>query len=55
MVEPSSGELVIDDKPLHYGDYTFRSQHIRMIFQDPTTSLNPRQRLSQIHWISRCV
>ena len=48
MVEPSSGELVIDDQPLHYGDYTFRSQRIRMIFQDPTTSLNPRQRLSQI-------
>ena len=47
MVEPSTGELLIDDHPLHYGDYSFRSQRIRMIFQDPSTSLNPRQRISQ--------
>jgi cationic peptide transport system ATP-binding protein len=26
MVEPSSGELLIDDHPLKYGDYSFRSQ-----------------------------
>lgn len=48
MIEPTSGELLIDDHPLHYGDYSFRSQRIRMIFQDPSTSLNPRQRISQI-------
>ena len=48
MVEPSTGELLIDDHPLHYGDYSFRSQRIRMIFQDPSTLLNPRQRISQI-------
>lgn len=48
MIEPTTGELLIDDHPLHYGDYSFRSQHIRMIFQDPSTSLNPRQRISQI-------
>ncbi len=44
----TSGELLIDDHPLHFGDYSFRSQRIRMIFQDPSTSLNPRQRISQI-------
>ncbi len=48
MVAPSSGEMLIDNHPLHYGDYRFRSPLIRMIFQDPTTSLNPRQRVSQI-------
>ncbi len=31
MIEPTSGELLIDDHPLHFGDYSFRSQRIRMI------------------------
>ncbi|VTT26852.1 peptide transport system ATP-binding protein sapF [Klebsiella pneumoniae] len=48
MIAPSSGEIVIDDRSLEYGDYGYRSQRIRMIFQDPSTSLNPRQRISQI-------
>jgi cationic peptide transport system ATP-binding protein len=48
MVEPTAGEVLIDDHPLEFGDYSFRSQRIRMIFQDPSTSLNPRQRISQI-------
>lgn len=48
MIEPSGGEMLIDDHPLKYGDYAFRSQRIRMIFQDPSTSFNPRQRISQI-------
>ncbi len=39
MIEPTSGELLIDDHPLHFGDYSFRSQRIRMIFQDPSTSV----------------
>lgn len=48
MIEPSSGEIMIDDRALEYGDYGYRSQRIRMIFQDPSNSLNPRQRISQI-------
>lgn len=48
MLEPSGGEVIIDDHPLTFGDYAYRSQRIRMIFQDPSTSLNPRQRISQI-------
>ncbi|XNM51413.1 ATP-binding cassette domain-containing protein [Escherichia coli] len=35
MIEPTSGELLIYYYPLHFGDYSFRSQRIRMIFQDP--------------------
>ncbi|WP_016608937.1 ATP-binding cassette domain-containing protein, partial [Yersinia pestis] len=45
MIEPTAGELLIDDHHLAYGDYAYRSQRIRMIFQDPSTSLNPRQRI----------
>lgn len=48
MIAPSEGDIVIDDHPLAFGDYGYRSQRIRMIFQDPSTSLNPRQRISQI-------
>ncbi len=48
MIEPTSGEILIDEESLRFGDYRHRSQMIRMIFQDPTTSLNPRQRIGQI-------
>ena len=48
MIEPSSGEMLMNNHPLTYGDYRFRSPLIRMILQDPTASLNPRQRVSQI-------
>ncbi len=48
MIEPSGGEILIDKHKLTYGDYSYRSQRIRMIFQDPATSLNPRQRTGKI-------
>lgn len=54
MVEPTTGELLIDDHPLAFGDYSFRSQRIRMIFQDPrprSTRVSVFRRSS----ISRCV
>lgn len=48
MVKPSSGEILINDHPLEFGDYKYRSQRIRMIFQNPNTSFNPRQRIGQL-------
>ncbi len=46
MIEPTS-EASRDDHPLHYGDYSFRSQRIRMIFRT-STSPESRQRISRI-------
>ncbi|MBK5142378.1 peptide ABC transporter ATP-binding protein SapF [Budviciaceae bacterium BWR-B9] len=48
MIKPTSGEMMIGDHKLEFGDYGYRSQHIRMIFQDPNTSFNPRQRIGQL-------
>lgn len=48
MIEPTDGEILVDDQVLKFGDYRQRSQTVRMIFQDPTTSLNPRQRIGAI-------
>ncbi|MEC5320567.1 putrescine export ABC transporter ATP-binding protein SapF [Brenneria populi subsp. brevivirga] len=47
-IAPTEGELLIDDHPLHYGDYGYRSRRIRMIFQDAGNALNPRQRIGQL-------
>ncbi|AUH00537.1 putrescine export ABC transporter ATP-binding protein SapF [Pectobacteriaceae bacterium CE70] len=48
VIAPTSGQLLIDDHQLHYGDYRYRSQRIRMIFQDAANALNPRQRIGQL-------
>lgn len=48
MLPPTEGDILIDGQPLHYGDYQYRCQLIRMIFQDPSTSLNPRQQIGQL-------
>jgi ABC-type antimicrobial peptide transport system ATPase subunit len=52
MVEPTAGEVLIDDHPLEFGDYSFRSQRIRMIFRirHPSTRASVFRR----SWISRC-
>ncbi len=46
--EPTSGSIKINGEELHYNDYSTRSKFIRMIFQDPNTSLNPRNQIGTI-------
>ncbi|WP_016955524.1 ATP-binding cassette domain-containing protein [Catenovulum agarivorans] len=45
---PTSGEIILNGKVLQDGDNTTRCQHIRMIYQDPATSLNPSISIGQI-------
>ncbi len=35
MIEPTSGELLIDDHPLHYGDYSFSKPTYSNDFSGP--------------------
>ncbi|USD38559.1 MULTISPECIES: ATP-binding cassette domain-containing protein [Ferrimonas] len=44
----SSGEILLEGKQLEMHDHKQRCSLIRMIFQDPTTSLNPRLRIRQL-------
>ena len=48
ITEPTSGKILFKDKPLTFGDYSYRSKHIRMVFQDPNTAFNPRLNVGQI-------
>lgn len=48
VVAPSGGEIRVNDEPLAFEDYKTRCKLIRMIFQDPNTSLNPRIQIGQI-------
>lgn len=48
ITEPTSGKILFKDKPLTFGDYNYRSKHIRMVFQDPNTAFNPRLNVGQI-------
>lgn len=48
VVEPSSGEIRVNGELLEHEDYSTRCKLIRMIFQDPNTSLNPRIQIGRI-------
>lgn len=48
MVEPTSGEIRVNGELLEHKDYSTRCKLIRMIFQDPNTSLNPRIQIGRI-------
>ncbi len=48
VVEPSSGDIRVNGESLHHEDYSTRCKLIRMIFQDPNTSLNPRIQIGRI-------
>ncbi|MCG3721998.1 ATP-binding cassette domain-containing protein [Vibrio cincinnatiensis] len=48
MVEPTNGEILVNGEQLEHKDYATRCKLIRMIFQDPNTSLNPRLQIGRI-------
>jgi cationic peptide transport system ATP-binding protein len=48
VVEPSSGEIRVNGELLQHGDYSNRCKLMRMIFQDPNTSLNPKIQIGRI-------
>lgn len=48
VVAPSHGEIMVDGQHLEFADYEQRCKLIRMIFQDPNSSLNPRLRIGRI-------
>ncbi|MBO0170462.1 ATP-binding cassette domain-containing protein, partial [Vibrio parahaemolyticus] len=48
VVEPSSGEIRVNGERLEHKDYATRCKLIRMIFQDPNPSLNPRIQIGRI-------
>lgn len=45
---PSSGEILLNGKPIALTNNQERCRQIRMIFQDPATSLNPNLSIGQI-------
>lgn len=48
VIEPSHGDILVNGEKLHYKDFSTRCKLIRMIFQDPNTSLNPKIQIGQI-------
>ncbi len=48
VVEPTDGEIRVNGELLEHKDYSTRCKLIRMIFQDPNTSLNPRIQIGRI-------
>ena len=48
VVDPTKGEIRVNGELLAHKDYETRCKLIRMIFQDPNTSLNPRIQIGRI-------
>lgn len=48
IVEPTSGDILLKNKPLVFGDYKNRAKHIRMIFQDLNDAFDPNLNIGQI-------
>lgn len=48
IIKQTSGDIRFKGNLLAYGDYQYRSQHIRMVFQDPNNAFNPRLNAGQI-------
>lgn len=48
VIEPTTGDIRVNGELLEHQDYSTRCKLIRMIFQDPNTSLNPRIQIGRI-------
>ena len=51
LLEPTSGEILLDGKSIHTGTRAERMafhRKVQMVFQDPLSSLNPRKTVRQI-------
>jgi peptide/nickel transport system ATP-binding protein len=48
LQEPTSGEVLFDEKPLGDADMRELRRRIQMVFQDPYQSLNPRQSVGSL-------
>ena len=46
--KPTTGNIKLNGQMLQHGNFKQRCQHIRMIFQDPNTSLNPRLTVGEL-------
>jgi len=45
---PTTGKIKLNGQTLHHGNFKQRCQHIRMIFQDSGTTLNPSLTIHQL-------
>ncbi len=48
LTPPSAGEVLIDGRSIERANQKELARHVQPIFQDPYSSLNPRQRIAQI-------
>ena len=48
LLAPTSGEILVDGRPIASHDRTLIARRIQPIFQDPYSSLNPRKRIRDI-------
>ena len=48
ITRPTSGKIIFQGNELSYGDYDFRTKHIRMLFQDVNAAFNPHLNVGQI-------
>ncbi|MCE8011510.1 ABC transporter ATP-binding protein [Billgrantia desiderata] len=48
LTSPTAGEVLIDGRPIVGTAQKALARHVQPIFQDPYSSLNPRQRVAQI-------
>ncbi|PVX31693.1 cationic peptide transport system ATP-binding protein [Pasteurella langaaensis DSM 22999] len=48
ITQPTSGKIMFKGNELTFGDYHFRTKHIRMLFQDVNAAFNPRLNVGQI-------